>query len=200
MIQTAVIYSDFNCPFCYALNERLNSLGLAGRITWRGVQHAPHLPAPMARWSGNFAEELRREVEAVRRLAPDLPIAVPASKPNTGRAIGAAALAFGVDQQRGEAFKDMLYRALWCEGLDLSSSSILDRLAWTAGLGNLSFAALDSRLISSTTVRWQQDWDQVGTGAVPVMVRQDGASLIGLAERDQIVAFLNAPAGESSPR
>lgn len=199
MITPVTVYSDFNCPFCYALNERLNALGVSEKLAWRGVQHAPHLPVPMEQRLGARAEEMHQEVEAVCRLAPDLSIAPPTGKPSTSRAIRAAALVFGIDQERGRAFKDLLYRALWCEGLDISNPSILDRLAWTAGLGTMSFAALDSRLVEATTSRWQEDWAQTGAGAVPVMIRQDGVRLIGLADRDRILTFLHPPQGIGKP-
>jgi predicted DsbA family dithiol-disulfide isomerase len=41
-----VLYSDFNCPFCYAFGERIMALGMVHRIDWRGVQHAPTFPLP----------------------------------------------------------------------------------------------------------------------------------------------------------
>ena len=91
-MNTCRLYSDFNCPFCYAMHERLHALGVMDRISWQGVQHAPHLPVPMAGWAGHLAAELKQEVQMVRRLAPELPIAVPPGKPNTGRAIAAAAM------------------------------------------------------------------------------------------------------------
>jgi len=34
-------YSDFNCPYCHGLNERLLALGEKGRTAWRGIQHMP---------------------------------------------------------------------------------------------------------------------------------------------------------------
>ena len=34
-------YSDFNCPYCYSLNERLLALGDKGRTAWRGIEHMP---------------------------------------------------------------------------------------------------------------------------------------------------------------
>src|SRR5262249_47408535 len=73
---------DFNCPFCYALHQRLYDLNLLDRCDWRGVQHAPHLPSPMKPWQGSLGAELRHEVAAVQHLAPGLPIALPPGKPN----------------------------------------------------------------------------------------------------------------------
>ena len=87
------LFSDFNCPFCYALHERLHDLKLIDRCEWRGVQHAPQLPRPMKPWQGSLGVELWHEVTVVQRLAPGLPIAPPPGKPNTKPAIeGAVAL------------------------------------------------------------------------------------------------------------
>jgi predicted DsbA family dithiol-disulfide isomerase len=87
----ATLYSDFNCPFCYALHERLDRLQCWEHVQWKGVQHASFLSVPMTRWSGGDLSELRDEVAFVQRLAPEIPIAVPSGKPNTKLAIAVVA-------------------------------------------------------------------------------------------------------------
>ena len=77
------LFSDFHCPFSYAMHERLHDLGLMAQISWHGVQHARHSPVPMQTWSGHLASELKQEVEMVRRLVPELSIALPLGKPNS---------------------------------------------------------------------------------------------------------------------
>ena len=79
------LFSDFNCPFCDAMHERLHGLGLVRQVSWGGVEHARHLRAPRALRSGHLAMELKQEVEVMRRLAPELPIATPREKPSSGR-------------------------------------------------------------------------------------------------------------------
>ena len=32
-----ILYSDFNCPFCYALHERLHDMDLLRCCEWRGA-------------------------------------------------------------------------------------------------------------------------------------------------------------------
>lgn len=78
----APLFSDPNCPFCHATEEHLHALGLAGAVEWRGVQHAPDLPVPMAPGDPP-GEDLGAEVEAVRRLAPEVRIALPTAGPST---------------------------------------------------------------------------------------------------------------------
>lgn len=190
-----IVYSDFNCPFCYALNEELGRLDITERLSWRGVQHAPGLPVPLVSWNGELTEALEREVEAVRLRAPELPIEAPGGKPNTARAIRAAALALAMDRQRGHAFKDLLYRAFWCRGTDLSDPETLDRLAAEAGFTGLSFAQLDRHEIVATTSGWQHEWEQNGCLAVPALLRPDGVTLIGFHGREQTAQFLQSEIG-----
>src|SRR5262245_45744306 len=119
------LFSDFNCPFCYALHERLYDLNLIDRCDWRGVQHAPHLPSPMKPWQGSLGAELRHEVAVVQRLAPELPITLPPGKPNTKPAIERAIALLGLNRTNGMEFIRRTYRAFWCEGQDISDRKVL---------------------------------------------------------------------------
>ena len=103
-VQLFELFSDFNCPFCYALHERLYDLNLINRCDWRGVQHAPHLPSPMKPWRGSLGAELRHEVTVVQRLAPGLPIALPSGKPNTKPAIERAVALLSLNRTKGMEF------------------------------------------------------------------------------------------------
>ena len=85
-----IVYGDFNCPFCYALHERLHDLSLIERIEWRGA-HAPYLPFPMSIWQATMKAELHHEVSVVKRLAPGLSVQLPSGRPNTRIAIECAA-------------------------------------------------------------------------------------------------------------
>ena len=190
MTPAAVVYSDFNCPFCYALNERLLAIRAAPGLSWRGVQHAPHLQSPMVRWAGALGAELRHEVAMVRRLAPALPIAVPPGKPNTALAIRAVARALELDPQRAHFFKDGLYRAFWTEGADISDAGVLNVLAVKAGFPEGFCADLVDPAIVSLCDRWQAEWERSGSDAVPVLVRDDGEMLVGLVGEDQLAGFL----------
>ena len=127
------LYSDFNCPFCYAMHERLHEMNLLALCEWRGVQHASHLPRPMKPWQGALGAELRHEVAVVERLAPGLPIALPPGKPNTRPAIEQAVTLLRRDQALGMAFVRETYRAFWCEGKDISDPAVLRQLVEQVG-------------------------------------------------------------------
>jgi 2-hydroxychromene-2-carboxylate isomerase len=178
-----LLYSDFNCPFCYALHERLHDLNVIDRCEWRGVQHAPHLPRPMKPWSGSLGAELRHEVAVVQRLAPGLPIALPPGKPNTRPAIELAVGLLRADRKRGMEFVRTTYRAFWCDGKDISDSSVLSVLAEGA-LPNSHEG--DSQRIAQ---EWEEAWHVTGRGGVPLIVSPDGDLLVGCVPEESVRRF-----------
>ena len=173
-----ILYSDFNCPFCYALHERLHDLALLDRCAWRGVQHAPHLPRPMKPWSGSLGAELRHEVSLVHRLAPALPIALPPGKPNTGPAITLAASHLQQNREMGMQMVRALYRALWVEGKDLSSPLVLDEFGLADGLD-----------LDQLTETWTAGWQETGQSSVPMIVSPDGRQLVGCVPEERLARF-----------
>ena len=183
MSNISVLYSDFNCPFCYAMHERLHEMSLLNRCEWRGVQHASHLSKPMARWSGTLGAELTHEVTLVQRLAPGLMIAVPPGKPNTRRAIELAASLLRQDVGRGMEFVRQAYRAFWCEGRDMSDLLVLKQLA---GEPAVDGEAEESR---SIVQEWETAWHATGQAGVPLIVSPSGDLLVGCAPTEDIRQF-----------
>lgn len=190
MPQLFTLFSDFNCPFCYALHERLDEMGVMNRIAWRGVQHAPYLSAPMVPWRGRLGAELRREVEVVHRLAPALPINLPGGKPNTGRAIALAARAIKLASMQAPALIRTLYRVFWTEGCDLSDPAELEGALVRAGLADTELLGDRALDVTSEVAQWEQDWKETGHAAVPLLVRGDGEQVVGLAKVEQLEQFI----------
>ncbi|WP_455376956.1 DsbA family oxidoreductase [Petrachloros mirabilis] len=179
-----VLYSDFNCPFCYVLHERLSDLGLLDRCEWRGVQHAPHLPRPMKPWSGSRGAELQQEVSVVQRLAPGIPIALPPGKPNTGPAIMLAASQLQQDRNLGMKIVRALYRAFWAEGKDISNPLVLDE-----------FGICDGSDLDDLIRDWNEEWHKTGQSSVPLIVSPEGDQLVGCVPEEQIRRFFDPLAG-----
>jgi predicted DsbA family dithiol-disulfide isomerase len=83
-----VVVSDFNCPYCFTLNEWLNQLGVAARVYWVGVEHKPHLPHDFAQANrADDLETLQREVSDVRRRAPEVGVQLPPVWVNSQQAL-----------------------------------------------------------------------------------------------------------------
>ena len=189
MIDTlTILYSDFNCPFCYALHERLYEENVLARCEWRGVQHASHLARPMKPWQGMLGAELRHEVTVVQRLAPGLPIALPPGKPNTKLAIEQAVTLLQRDRSQGMTFVRETYRAFWCDGKDISDPEVLGQLAEQAGGSSESMDAT-SAASRQVAQEWETAWHRTGQAGVPLMVSPEGDLLVGCVPRDQIRRF-----------
>jgi predicted DsbA family dithiol-disulfide isomerase len=183
-----ILYSDFNCPFCYAMHERLHEMNLIGLCEWRGVQHASHLPRPMKPWQGSLGAELRHEVTVVQRLAPGLPIVLPPGKPNTRPAIEQAVVFLRRDLSHMMAFVRETYRAFWCEGRDISDPDVLRKLIEQVGGSPENVGTVDGE-DSHIAQQWETAWHMTGQAGVPLIVSPDGYLLVGCASQEDIRRF-----------
>ena len=177
------LFSDFNCPFCYALHERLYDLNLIDRCDWRGVQHAPHLPSPMKPWQGSLGAELRHEVAVVQRLAPGLPIALPPGKPNTRPAIERAIALLSLNRTNGMEFIRQAYQALWRAGRDISDRKVLMDLTGDA----VEEESNDSS--RRMAQEWETAWHATRQAGVPLIVSPEGNLLVGCVPTEDIIGF-----------
>lgn len=183
MSDSYILYSDFNCPFCYALHERLHDMDLLRRCEWRGVQHAPHLPRSMKPWQGSLGTELRQEVAVVQRLAPGLPIALPPGKPNTRAAIEQAVQWLRRDCSQGMEYIRQVYRALWCDGRDISDPSVLAQVAVAPSVGEVDEES--HRIVRE----WETAWHETGQPGVPLIVSPAADLLAGCVPAEEIRRF-----------
>ena len=183
-----ILYSDFNCPFCYAMHERLHEMNVLAHCEWRGVQHASHLPCPMKPWQGSLGAELRHEVSVVQRLAPGLLIALPPGKPNTRPAIEQAVTLLRRDPSHMMPFVRETYRAFWCEGKDISDTEVLRQLVEQVGSSSESLETIESedrRMVQA----WETAWHVTGQAGVPLIVSPDNYLLVGCVPVDDIRRF-----------
>jgi predicted DsbA family dithiol-disulfide isomerase len=181
-----VLYTDLNCPFCYATEERIAALGLEAAVEWKGVEHEPDLPIPMDVDDDVIHEELREEVGSVSGRAPEVPIALPGGKPNTRQALRVAAAAGRLTHDAGAAFRRDVYRAYWREGADLSDPEVIEAIARRHDADALNVTPDDDRQVTG----WQLDWQRSPTRGVPLLVRHDGEVLYGLKDSDVLADFL----------
>ncbi|UXR64005.1 DsbA family protein [Bdellovibrio bacteriovorus] len=187
MKHRAVLFSDFNCPFCYALEERLVALHLSSSVDWKGVQHDPDLPEPRQIATYSLSRALEREVVHVKELAPEVDIAFPVGKPNTRRAIEYSIAAARLDAMLGLVYRHTIAREMWVNGEDISDEALLAKLGHQLGLNNLAVSEVDRVLAQM----WRTEWEQLGTGAVPTLVRDDGKVLAGLVSTADLQKFFS---------
>ncbi len=188
---SATLYADLNCPYSFALTTRLDALGLMDRCDWRGVQHDPGLPVPSRLGDRRIMRALEDDVDAVRRLAPDVAIAPPPVKPNTRRAIAAVATVYGQHAPRAAAFRRALGAALWVRGEDIADGAVINAMALWARVPG--WVDLDGPAGHRLADEWDMDWMTLRLGGVPRLVRPDGRVLWGLASVDEIREFFTTP-------
>jgi predicted DsbA family dithiol-disulfide isomerase len=185
---SVVLFTDLNCPFCYATEQRLEQLGVSGTIAWRGVEHEPDLPVPMALDDAEIAAELVEEVQSVSGRAPEVAIAVPPGKANTAAGLLATAAALRVDPVRGASFRQAVYRAFWRDGRDVSDPAVLDELARDQGLPALRTSPEDALTVAS----WRLEWERSLLRGVPLLIRDDGETVYGLKDIETLARFVHA--------
>ena len=169
------VYADFNCPFCFALNERFSAIGLAAEVDWRPIQHAPDITS--SRYSFESLSALTAEVMEVRRRVPELDIVTPSFRPGTALASGLVTEAVVTDPRKAALLRTLVYQALWRSGQDISDPKIMEKLVAQAGLNGLISSSSSREKLDA----WQQEWQEGGYERnIPVTLSSGGNSLIGL--------------------
>lgn len=182
-----LLYSDLNCPHCFVVDERIAALGLADRVEWRGVEHAPELPTPVEIFIGELGDSLARELREVSAAAPDVPLTRQLGKPNSGPALKLVAAAVTRDREAADLLRLDLQRRLWRGGEDISDPAVLARAAERHGLS----AAIDDPAGVLVSADWQREWTKLGFGAVPLLLDTDRRTfLLGLSQPDEISALI----------
>lgn len=169
------LFADFNCPYSFALYERLLAIGEIP--DWHGVEHAPGLPIPASTPPDPHGFE--REIAEVRSHAPDVHLNQPSILPNTARALAIAAAAARDDLVGGAEFRIRVFRALWVDGRDISDPNELRDIARMAGL---------PRGVVEQPGSWTNEISPVG--GVPAIVRNHGRALKGLVSTSDLKEFL----------
>ena len=187
-VSSFIIYADFNCPFCYALNERLHELNLEHRAEFRAIQHAlssADNPASFAALSA-----LSREVAEVRRRSPSTQINIPMFRPDSGPASKLVTAVVSAAPLKAIQLRRLIYRALWVDGEDISKPDVLDNLLKELQIDPPTGAALKSDKLST----WQSEWagNQEFDGSIPIVISDRGETVIGFPLEPELDAFLNS--------
>lgn len=180
-----VVYGDLNCPYSYALHEKLKSLSLLEQVEYRLVEHAPDLGL-----YGNRPEiltELASDVFAVRSLAAEVPLALPPERPDSRFAILCIIAAQMISPAKSQQLRELFYTALWVEGKDISHPSVTFGCIEQAGLPLDLEVDEDSE---EQLEQWQAQWDKSQVGSrIPAIIAPDQRKLLGLPSVDDIKAF-----------
>jgi len=184
-----VVYGDLNCPFCFALHERLLAWNLLDRVEWRLIVHAPDLEA--SSFSMEDQSLLANEIFSIHHRAPDVPVNLPKIRPGSE---AATRLVQGLDQLPTEQqvkIRLALYRALWVDGRDIANPDTLEDVASASGVAEVSkFAETPADKFHA----WQEEWETSDDfdRRIPIMKRVANDNLLlGLPTEEALVDFLN---------
>ncbi len=186
LARKVIVYGDLNCPFCFALEERLIARKADTLVEWRLVEHAPLLPHEPSRARPGELAELVRELEDLSERAPEVVVGPPRFRPNSALAIKAVAEATTIDARRAGALRRLLFRALWSEGRNIADPDVVGELVAHAGLPPLRGSAE----ASATAARWTIEWRDARFERIPVMISDTGARLLGLVPLRRLELFL----------
>ncbi len=180
-----VVYADFNCSFCHALNERLHVLGLDDRVDFRMVEHAPR--ATSRKTSFEVLSELTSEVAEVRRRAPSTLLNVPVFRPSSAAASRLYAAVNRLQPDKAAELRRLIFRALWVDGADISSAAFLEGLVERLGIQ----VAVEADLLDELAA-WQDSWDDNETfdRQLPILINDRGETVVGFPLEPELDAFL----------
>jgi len=183
-----VAFTDLNCPFCYALHERLSAWGLVDIFEWRLVEHASHV------LDGPFGLEqegiLTEEVIAVHHRAPDVPLLLPSKRMRSTEPNRLLVYVQRLHPEKLHTFRGTLYRALWTKGLDIGETTVLRDLVEEHGLPTHLVDMVSEEPFELEL--WQNQWENANfDGSIPVIQNQEsGNTLIGLPSEQHLIDFL----------
>ncbi|NNE63554.1 MAG: hypothetical protein HKN34_05685, partial [Gammaproteobacteria bacterium] len=181
-----VVYLDFNCPFCYALHERMIGLDVLERVSFRNVQHAPQTSSTQVGFE--TLSKLSSEVAEVARRAPSTDINIPMFIPNSGPASSLVYRVSRRDPAQGRQLRTALFRALWVDGEDISSPGFLASLVQELGIEVPPETAADIDELE----KWQLAWgsNQEFERKIPILISAKGETVVGFPLEPEVDAFL----------
>jgi diguanylate cyclase (GGDEF)-like protein len=180
-----IVYADLNCPFCYALHERLMDAGSLSQVEWRLIEHTPQ--SNFSNQDVRVQSEMATEISRLKLLAPEISISIPPGRPKTRAANELLAELHRHAAQNTGFLRSLMYRALWVEGRDISDPRVLDELLLLAGLERPSISQASRDALQA----WQEEWEQGDFSRnIPAMVTAEGNKLLGLPSSSFLAFFL----------
>ncbi|SEO51044.1 DsbA family oxidoreductase [Aquisalimonas asiatica] len=162
------LFFDYNCPFCYVANHRLERLnaryGLD--ILWRFLETRPEAPG------GDPATPDLLKQPALQALLQEeeLPWQPPETLPNTRRALLLAQAVLLYRRPRFPAIHRAVFHAVFGEGRDIGDAEVLSALAQEAGVEDLLTTAWQTPEPVEAVLSHVQAAQALGLANVPALV------------------------------
>ena len=188
-----LVFSDFNCPFCFTLNEWLEELNLAGHVRWVGIEHRPDLPVTGTNMPAD-RELMLSEVAEVNRRAPELAVVPPNIWSNSRVALMLQNAVEDDFPEQAPTLRRKLFRSYWKEGKNFASRSFLNETLQRLDLPGLASIFLDEMQTNEQNTWWREQLDRL-----PAMLGPTGARHLGLQDKATVEAFVYGAVFEPVP-
>ncbi|MSP62423.1 MAG: hypothetical protein EXR72_19245 [Myxococcales bacterium] len=185
-----LVFSDFNCPYCFTLDAWLNEMSVSHRVRWVGIEHKPLLP----RGGQNAVEDatiLAREVADVGARAPDLGVRPPPFWCNSRDALLLQNAVEVDDPALAPSIRRRLFRGYWVDGRLLCDPAVLNEVR--AELPDVDLVA-EAAELDRLTAWWREHVDRI-----PAMFAPTGVVHLGLQNRDTVWRFVQSAIAEAEP-
>ncbi len=183
-----IAYVDFNCPYCFALHERVQRWSLGDKVTWRMIEHSSHiLDGP---FDLHQEQMLSTEVVEVHHRAPDVSLTLPSQRCRSTLATRLQAYVQREFPDKRHEFRRDIFRALWQNGKDIGKRTNLLELLESHGIPSMFLELCEEEPPEITRAQkaWQEgDYDT----SIPVLTDPvSGRVLIGLPDERTLQSFL----------
>lgn len=178
-----LVFSDFNCPYCFTLNEWLSELGASNRVRWVGIEHKPALPISGENHPDDLMT-LKREVLDVIKRAPEVGVKSPDHWINSHQALLYQNAIEDDEPELAPQLRQAIFRAYWQGDQQISDVKVLSRLLSDL---NLSTPEVEPEYLQELTDWWSKHLDRI-----PCMIATTGVTHLGLQDKSAVRTFLNS--------
>ncbi len=180
------IFTDLNCPFCFALHERVRREHLENQVAWCYIEHAPALNSRIM--TEDQAALINHEYRVILQRARDIKLIQPHICINTKLAILTLITVELKNPKLGALYRHRLYEAYWQQGLDISDPQVLHEILSSLNIDGLNINE-EARRIQHM---WQEQWESGNFDhRIPAMQSSTNEVMLGLQHADNIRNFLN---------
>jgi hypothetical protein len=177
-----LVVSDFNCPYCYTLNEWIHRIGASSRVRWVGVEHRPDLSALEGN-SDHDRDTLSREVSDVQHRAPDVGVVRPMTWHNSRSALLVQNAVEDEYPEAAPALRLSIFRAYWRDRAPLDDAVIQSCMEQL----DLFNVEREPEYLDELSEWWRTELDRI-----PCMIAPTGVAHLGLQDFRSVKAFLNS--------
>jgi predicted DsbA family dithiol-disulfide isomerase len=178
-----LVISDFNCPYCFTLNEWIHELGASELVRWVGVEHRPDLPEQGANTSAD-RKLLLDEVSDVQRRAPEVGALRPEVWINSRYALLVQNAVEDEAPELAPVVRRGIFQRIWRSG---SAVELYAAVSETLAEVGLEPPEVEDDWLDELSGWWKTHLDRI-----PCMVGPTGVAHRGLQDRASVQAFLQS--------